>query len=63
MMLAVEHGQSGYNTFVIYGATGGRLDHTITNLQLLHYIANHNGTGYLADAVSLMTVQKTSLFQ
>lgn len=59
MMLAVKHGQSlGYNTFVIYGATGGRLDHTIANLQLLHYIANHNGTGYLADAVSLMTVIK-----
>ncbi len=48
MMLAVKTGfERGYEAFVIYGGVGGRLDHTLANLQTLAYIARHGGRGYL----------------
>lgn len=47
-LLAVKTGfERGYNRFVIYGGTGGRLDHTLANLQTLSYIASLGGSGYL----------------
>lgn len=50
LLLAVIEGlERGYRTFVIYGALGGRLDHTYGNLQILTYIAQHGGIGYLID--------------
>ena len=48
MMLAVKLGfEKGYTKFYIYGALGGRLDHTIANMQTLMYIANHGGQGWI----------------
>jgi len=47
-MLAVKTGfERGYKLFVIYGGTGGRLDHTLANLQTLSFIASKGGTGFL----------------
>lgn len=43
MAVCVRHGiKEGYSEFIIYGALGGRLDHTIANLQL---IANMSANG------------------
>lgn len=39
----------GYRNFLILGATGGRLDHTVANLCALYYLAMHNAKGVLAD--------------
>ena len=39
----------------IYGGTGGRLDHTLANLQTLLYIARQGGRGYLYDNRSVLT--------
>ena len=40
MYAAVEQGiAAGYRDFEIYGATGGRLDHTFANVQLAAYLA------------------------
>lgn len=57
MMLAVKKGlELGYREFHIYGGTGGRLDHTIANLQTLLYLAQQGATGRLYDDNACFTV-------
>ncbi len=49
MMIAVKVGlDKGYKRFVIFGGLGGRLDHTIANLHVLDYLAEHEARGCLA---------------
>ena len=56
MKLAVDEGMSrGYRVFVIYGGMGGRLDHTLANIQLLSYIAKHGARGYLLGGGAAVT--------
>lgn len=47
MMLAVDTGyEKGYRDFVLFGALGGeRSDHSVANIQLLHYIASKGAKG------------------
>lgn len=47
----------GFDTIYIYGALGGRFDHTMANLQSLEYIKNKNVKGYLIDNQNIVTVQ------
>ena len=48
MMLAIKLGLSrGYREFAIYGGLGGRLDHTIANIQSLTYLAGEGAAGIL----------------
>lgn len=45
-MLAIKTAFSnGCDTFYLYGCTGGRLDHTLANIQALHFIADNGGRG------------------
>lgn len=47
-MLAVKLGfDRGFDRFYMYGMLGGRLDHTIANIQTLMYIASRGGRGYI----------------
>lgn len=48
-MLAVRRGlELGYREFLLYGTLDGpRLDHTVANLQLLHFLASRGATGWL----------------
>jgi len=48
MMLAVKQGLvRGYKTFIINGGLGGRLDHTLANIQILVYIVKREASGVL----------------
>jgi thiamine pyrophosphokinase len=49
-MLAIKLGlERGYRRFHIYGGTGGRLDHTLANLQSLIYADEHGARAFLFD--------------
>lgn len=39
--------RKGYSTFHIYCGMGGRIEHTIANLQLLAYLSQNNRKGFL----------------
>ncbi len=56
-LLAVYEGlERGCGVFVIYGGVGGRIDHTIANIQTLSYIAEHGARGYLLSDEQVITV-------
>ena len=51
--------ERGYRNFLIYGGLGGaRLDHSFANIQMLAYIADHGGTGFLTDNGQTITAIK-----
>ncbi len=54
----LEH---GFKEIHIYGGTGGRLDHTIANIQTLSYIAEHGARGFLYSPEMVMTVIRDEL--
>ena len=45
----------GARAFHIYGALGGRIDHTIANIQLMALLAERGGTGFLHGDGALVT--------
>ena len=48
MMLSIQEGlKRGFKEFVIYGALGGRLEHSLGNIQCLHYLNKHHAHGIL----------------
>ncbi len=57
-MLAVKLGLSkGYKEFYIYGGMDGpRVDHTMANFQLLHYLAQRGARGFLMGVRQIATV-------
>lgn len=62
MFAAVREGISaGYSVFYIYCGTGGRIDHTIANLQVLTYLAQNDMQGFLFgkdDVITAITNRK-----
>lgn len=55
-MLAIRYGlEQGYETFHLYGGTGGRMDHTLANLQALGFLARHGARGYLYEEHMVFT--------
>jgi len=59
MMLAVEKGvEAGCDEFYIFGATGGRIAHTLGNLQVLCYLAEKGLAGYIFDCDTVITAVK-----
>lgn len=56
MMLAVDEAvKRGYDDIVIYGALGGRMDHTLGNLQMLSYFSQKEIKIALEDDSTLIT--------
>lgn len=57
MLYALKYAlEKGYQDFRIYGATGGRFDHTLANIQCLLYLKNHGAVGYLCDGNGMILV-------
>lgn len=52
--------ERGYKSFVIFGALGGRLDHTFANLQLLKYLAERGMECTLHSPGETVTALKNS---
>lgn len=56
MHAAVEAGiERGYAEFCIYGACGGRLDHTLANIQLIASLAERKIKAYIRDGEKVIT--------
>jgi thiamine pyrophosphokinase len=57
-MLAIRRGLSmGCREFLLYGALDGdRLDHTLANIQALHFLVKEHCTGYLVGDRNIITV-------
>lgn len=57
MLAAVKLGlRRGYKTFVLYGGTGGRPDHTFANIATLAYLNAYDARGFLVDKSAVATV-------
>lgn len=55
MLAAVKYGlELGYRNFRLYGANGGRLEHTIANIQLLKYLKSQDAVGYMMDGQGMI---------
>lgn len=58
-MLALKEGwQRGYREFRILAGVGGRTDHTLANLQGLHWVAEKGGRAMLVGKAECFTVVK-----
>ena len=61
MSAAVDLGIArGYDVFCLYGGTGGRIDHTIANLQLLAALAAQEKRGFLFAKDTVITAIRNS---
>ncbi len=59
MLAAIKHGLGlGYRSFRLYGANGGRLEHTIANIQLLKYLKEHGAVGYIMDGGGMILLAR-----
>lgn len=56
-MAAIRYGlEAGCREFHLYAALGGRLEHTIANLQTLMFLKKNGAKGYIWDGTSMLTV-------
>ena len=59
MLAAIKLGlEEGYQSFRIYAGMGGRIEHTLANIQCLLYLKEHNAVGYLMDGTGMILVAK-----
>ena len=59
LLAALRYGlDKGFCRFHLYGAAGGRLDHTVASVQCLSYLLNHGARGYLFDRNTIITAMR-----
>lgn len=57
MLAAVKTGlKMGYRNFRLYGANGGRLEHTIANIQTLKFLKDQGAVGYMMDGTGMILI-------
>lgn len=62
--IAIEEGlKRGFTRFVFFGCVGGRLDHTLANIQHLQYLVEHGAQGMLVGDKETLTVIKNAAVQ
>lgn len=56
MLLAAKYGLSkGCQCFYLYGGIGGRLDHTLANIQMLAWLSHQGANGFLYGNDTILT--------
>lgn len=56
MYAAAEEGiKKGFREFVLYGATGGRFDHTLANIQLIAFLSQKGFAASITDGERIIT--------
>lgn len=64
MQLGVKEGiRRGYNTFIIYGGLGGRIDHSLANIQMLSWLSGQGFSGFLIGGNQVITTITDSTFR
>lgn len=64
MLAAIKIGLAqGCKTFHIYGGAGGRMDHTLANIQCLAYLAQQGAKGYLYDEQFIITLFQNGVLE
>ena len=59
MLAAIHEGMKrGYRDFRIYAGQGGRLEHTIANIQCLKFLKENGCSGYLCDGTGMILLAK-----
>lgn len=59
MLAAIRLGlEKGYKTFHLYGGGGGRLEHSLANIQCLLYLKEQGAVGYMMDGTGMIAVAK-----
>ncbi len=59
MLAAIRLGlEKGYRDFRIYGGNGGRLEHTLANIQCLLYLKEQDAVGYMMDGTGMILVAR-----
>ena len=63
LLAAIKEGlELGYRKFELYGGLGGRLDHTIANIQCLLYLLNRGANGILVgDDMMLRVIRNEAI--
>lgn len=57
MLAALRLGlEKGYREFLLYGSMGGRLEHTVANLQCLIFLKHNGAKGYMIDEDCMIIV-------
>ena len=60
LRLGLEH---GCDRFLFFGCLGGRLDHTLANIQHLHYLAERGAEGVLVGEHETLTAVKNGVLR
>lgn len=62
MLAAVKEGlKQNCKVFYLYGGTGGRISHTLANIDTLEYLEKRGAIGYLNDKEEVLTVTSKGL--
>ncbi len=63
LLMCIKKGlELGFQSFLLLGVLGGRLDHTLANIQLLRYLKRHGAQGRIVGAQStLLLIENESV--